>query len=163
MTIETLEYYILHYGYITIFLSLVLGLVGLPIPDEVLMSVIGFYTKEGYLTFSKALMVAIFGTLFGMTLSYYIGKFIGDKALGGILKWAGVKKNKLEKVEIWMNKYGFLTIIMGFFIPGFRHMTFYFCGMTNYPLKKYLSIGLISAFLWTLFYLSIGRFIGIIH
>ena len=160
---EKFEFYIVNYGYITIFLSLILGLVGLPIPDEVLMSIIGYYSNTDKINFVIALCVAMIGTVLGMTISYCIGKYIGSKAVHGIFKWLGINQNKLDRVDRWMDKYGFLTIIMGFFIPGFRHMTFYFCGMTHYSLKKYLSVGVIAAFIWTLFYLIIGRFVGVLH
>lgn len=160
---EKFEFYIVNYGYITIFLSLILGLVGLPIPDEVLMSIIGYYSNTDKINFIIALCVAMFGTVFGMTISYCIGKYIGGKAVHGIFKWLGVNQNKLDRVDRWMDKYGFLTIIMGFFIPGFRHMTFYFCGMTHYSIKKYLTVGIIAAFIWTLFYLLIGRFAGVLN
>ena len=160
---EKFEFYIVNYGYITIFLSLILGLVGLPIPDEVLMSIIGYYSNTDKINFIIALCVAMLGTVLGMTISYCIGKYIGSKAVHGIFKWLGINQNKLDRVDRWMDKYGFLTIIMGFFIPGFRHMTFYFCGMTHYSLKKYLSVGVIAAFIWTLFYLIIGRFVGVLH
>lgn len=161
MSTETIEYYVLNYGYITIFLSLILGLVGLPIPDEVLMTIIGYYSQTPAIKFHWALLVAITGTVCGMTMSYFIGRFVGDKALKGVFRWLGINQKKLDRVESWMDKYGFLTIILGFFIPGFRHMTFYFCGMTHYSFKKYLVVGLIAAICWTLVYLLIGRFVGI--
>ncbi|MDF0480309.1 DedA family protein [Vagococcus sp. PNs007] len=159
---EKFEFYIVNYGYITIFLSLILGLVGLPVPDEVLMSIIGYYSNTDKINFIIALCVAMLGTVLGMTISYCIGKYIGSKAVHGIFKWLGINQNKLDRVDRWMDKYGFLTIIMGFFIPGFRHMTFYFCGMTHYSIKKYLTVGVIAAFIWTLFYLLVGRFAGIL-
>ncbi|QIL46723.1 DedA family protein [Vagococcus coleopterorum] len=163
MTMEHIEYYVLNYGYITIFLSLILGLVGLPIPDEILMTIIGYYSKTPAINFCMGFLVAVIGTLCGMTISYFLGKFIGDKALSGVFKWLGINHKKIARVEQWMDKYGFLTIVLGFFIPGFRHMTFYFCGMTHYSLKKYITVGLIAAIIWTLFYLSVGRFVGIMH
>lgn len=159
---EKFEFYIVNYGYITIFLSLILGLVGLPVPDEVLMSIIGYYSNTDKINFIIALCVAMLGTVLGMTISYCIGKYIGSKAVHGIFKWLGINQNKLDRVDRWMDKYGFLTIIMGFFIPGFRHMTFYFCGMTHYSIKKYLTVGVIAAFIWTLFYLLVGRFAGVL-
>lgn len=136
MSMETIEYYFLNYGYLTIFLSLILGLVGLPIPDEVLMTVIGYYSQTTSIKLSIAFIVAVIGTLCGMTISYLIGRFIGDKALTGVFRWLGISQKKLDRVELWMDKYGFLTIVLGFFIPGFRHMTFYFCGMTHYSIKN---------------------------
>nr|WP_302470587.1 DedA family protein [Vagococcus proximus] len=134
----------------------------MPVPDEVLMSIIGYYSNTDKINFIIALCVAMLGTVLGMTISYCIGKYIGSKAVHGIFKWLGINQNKLDRVDRWMDKYGFLTIIMGFFIPGFRHMTFYFCGMTHYSIKKYLTVGVIAAFIWTLFYLLVGRFAGIL-
>lgn len=100
MTMETIEYYVLNYGYITIFLSLILGLVGLPIPDEVLMPVIGYYSKTSEIQFHWALIVAVIGTVCGMSISYCIGKFVGDKALKGFMKWLGINQKKLDRVEM---------------------------------------------------------------
>lgn len=45
---DKIEWFILNYGYLAIFVSLFLGLIGLPVPDEVLMTTIGYYCSVGF-------------------------------------------------------------------------------------------------------------------
>ena len=44
------------YGYAAIFILLALGLFSLPIPDELMVLLVGYFTKIGYLHYSFSLV-----------------------------------------------------------------------------------------------------------
>ncbi len=45
-----------NYGYIAIFLMLVLGIVGLPIPDEVMMTIVGHFINVSVFHYEVAIL-----------------------------------------------------------------------------------------------------------
>ncbi|ADM38617.1 putative membrane phosphatase [Bacillus spizizenii str. W23] len=83
-----------NYGYIAIFLMLVLGIVGLPIPDEVMMTIVGHFTNIGVFHYEVAILVSFVGALLGMFISYMIGRKAGHFFINKYGKWIGLKKRE---------------------------------------------------------------------
>ncbi len=69
--------WIAHYGYVAIFSLLVLGIIGLPIPDETLLLFVGYLIYKGQLRAIPSLASAFLGSLCGITLSYAVGRTFG--------------------------------------------------------------------------------------
>lgn len=65
------------YGYFAIFGMLVLGIVGLPIPDEVMMTFVGYLSSIHILNYEMCLLISFSGAISGMLISYFLGKKIG--------------------------------------------------------------------------------------
>lgn len=159
---ELIQQIIADYGYVAIFLMLVLGIVGLPIPDEIMMTIVGYFTHIDVLNYPLAIIISFFGAMLGMMISYLIGRKAGRPFIDKYGKWVGLKEKRMLKVEIWMKKYGPFSLIIGYFIPGIRHLTCYFSGIGKMELKTYISFAAIGAFLWCFIFITIGRLIGVI-
>ncbi|CAH2461752.1 MULTISPECIES: DedA family protein [Bacillus] len=160
---ELVQQVITDYGYLAIFLMLLLGIVGLPIPDEVIMTVVGYFTNINVLNYELAILVSFVGALLGMVISYMIGKKAGRPFIDKYGKWVGLKEKRMSKVAKWMEKYGPYSLVLGYFIPGVRHITCYLSGVSKMNLKTYILFAAIGAFLWCFTFITIGRGIGIIH
>jgi membrane protein DedA with SNARE-associated domain len=61
--------WITHYGYVAIFLLLMFGIVGLPVPDEALLTFVGYLSFKGDLQLVASLLTAFLGTACGITVS----------------------------------------------------------------------------------------------
>lgn len=144
------------------FFMLTLGIVGLPIPDEVMMTVVGYFTNSDVLNYELALLCSFFGALAGMIISYFIGKS-GAPVHRQVWEMGRAERKRMVKVERWMKKYGPYSIILGYFIPGVRHVTCYFSGIGKMEFKTYLSFAAIGAFLWCFIFITIGKCIGVIN
>ncbi len=157
---STMLQFLSDYGYLAIYGLLNLGIVGLPVPDELLMTTVGYLTTIGTMKFPYALFFSFAGAMSGMMISYWIGKKAGRPFLNRYGKWVGLKPHRIAKAEQWMNKYGPLSIMFGYFIPGFRHVTCYLCGITKMPLRKYSLFASLGALFWCLIFILIGRVLG---
>ena len=146
-----------NYGYAAVFIILVLGLFSLPIPDEVMVLFVGYFTKIGLLHYSFSLIAVFSGSLLGMLISYGLGKRIGSPLLDWLCKWLGLSKKWRKKTEHWIHKYGASAIIVSYFVPGMRHVAGVFCGISHMPIKTYTLYVGTSALLWSLLFLTIGR------
>ena len=62
--------WVTHYGYITIFSLLMVGILGVPVPDETIVAFAGYLSSKGDLMLLPALAAAFLGTVCGVTLSY---------------------------------------------------------------------------------------------
>lgn len=152
------EELITSYGYIAIFIVLALGLFSLPVPDELMILLVGYFTKIGLLHYSLTFAVVWIGSFIGMMFSYFIGKRAGRPLLDWLGRWMSAPRKWSDKAEKWIGKYGATAIIVSYFIPGMRHFAGYFCGMSRMSMKTYAFYTSISVGTWSLIFLTIGRF-----
>ena len=74
---DALLNWIPEYGYPALFLLLMLGIVGLPIPDETLLTFSGYLIFKNELALMPTLATAFLGSICGITVSYVIGRRLG--------------------------------------------------------------------------------------
>lgn len=158
---EFMDNFINQYGYLAIFLLLSLGIIGLPIPDEILMMFIGYMSQEGGLNFTLSIILSFLGSSTGMIISYLIGNKFGKPIILKYGKWVGLNNKRFIKVERWFQRFGPWTIIIGYYVPGIRHLTSYISGITQMKFKTYLAFACFGALTWVLVFISIGYFVGV--
>lgn len=150
------------YGYFAIYGLLALGIVGLPVPDEFMMTFVGYLSSISILNVQGAFVVSFLGSISGMLISYFIGKKIGKPFLRKYGMWIRLTPKRLEQLERWFNKYGPWTIIIAYFIPGVRHFASYFSGMNGMEKRKYCLFASVGAFSWCLVFTAVGYFLGVL-
>ncbi|MGE5458191.1 MAG: DedA family protein [Methanococcaceae archaeon] len=157
---EHLNYWISHYGYGGIFVLLVLGIVGLPVPDETLLTLTGFLVYKGELKMVPAFFSAYLGSLAGITLSYIIGRTFGLFIIHKFGRFLHITDEKLEKVHYWFEKIGRWALLFGYFIPGVRHIFAIIAGTSKLELWEFMLFAYIGALVWASTFFSIGFFFG---
>ncbi|MCY9691473.1 VTT domain-containing protein [Paenibacillus alginolyticus] len=148
------------YGYYVLGISLMLELLALPLPGEVLMTYAGLMVFQGHLNWILSILTAGLGASFGMTLSYWIGFKLGTPFFEKYGSKIHLGPDKLKKTSLWFKRYGNKLIIIAFFIPGVRHFTGYFSGVTRMPFRTYMVYAYIGAFIWTGTFISLGKILG---
>src|SRR2546423_12163672 len=99
--------WIVHSGYIALFILLMLGIVGLPVPDEMLLAFTGFLVFKGRLALEPTLMFAVLGSLCGISLSYALGSFFGSNILvGRVGSFLRLGPLQIEHMHTWYAKWG---------------------------------------------------------
>jgi membrane protein DedA with SNARE-associated domain len=144
------------YGYAGIYGSLVLGIVGVPVPDEILMLFCGFLVSKGELKYFPTLITAFCGSISGMSVSYFVAykleHYLKRKKKAFVEKIAGLSS--------WFQKYGKFAIIIGYFIPGIRYITAYFAGMSEIRYRHFITYAAIGAAVWTTTFITLGLYLG---
>jgi membrane protein DedA with SNARE-associated domain len=148
------------YGYSVLFFGLLLEFIALPFPGETTMAFAGFLSYTGRLDFPTLVVLAFAGTTAGMTITYFIGLKAGMPFIQRYGKWFLFSPAKLEKTQIWFERYGSFLISIGYFIPGVRHFTGYFAGIIALPFRKFAMYAYGGALLWVLMFLGIGKVFG---
>ncbi len=148
------------YGYAAIFGLLVLGIVGLPIPDETLLVFTGYLVWRGNLKAIPVLLVAFLGSISGITLSYVIGRTLG---LGFIHKWGRyvhVTESRLDVVHGWFNRVGHWALFIGYYIAGVRHFTAIVAGTSSLEYRAFAAYAYSGAAVWVCTFLGLGYYFG---
>ncbi len=157
---ETLQIWISHYGYFGIFSLLFLGIVGLPVPDETLLTLTGFLIYRGDLHIIPAFLSAYLGSITGISVSYAIGSTFGHRVLVKYGHYVHITEERLNKAHAWFEKTGRWALFLGYFIPGIRHVVAILAGTSELEMWEFALFAYTGGLLWTSVFLSIGFFFG---
>lgn len=158
--LEWIEGLFENYGYGVLFVGLLLEFIALPFPGETSMAYAGYLAYEGSLSFWPLIVLAFLGTTIGMSITYWIGRRVGLPFIERYGKWLLLKPDKFALTQRWFVKYGYMLIFVGYFIPGVRHFTGYFSGITAVPFRKFALYAYSGALFWVILFISLGKIFG---
>jgi membrane protein DedA with SNARE-associated domain len=148
------------YGYPGIFLLLMLGIVGLPVPDETLLMFAGYLSYKGDLQVGPALVAAFLGTSCGISLSYGIGRWAGLRALTRIGLFFHVGPLQVAQAQAWVRRWGPYALPVAYFLPGLRHVAAIVVGASRLPPGRFSLFAYAGALLWSGTFISLGYGFG---
>ncbi|WP_232695753.1 DedA family protein [Brevibacillus daliensis] len=159
MNIDILVPVIEQYGYAALFFMLWLGIVGLPVPDELVVASGGLVAALGYLDPVLAFVVDYLGVVSGLSIGFFLGRFIGPPILARL-----AKKKKLgpyiERSSALINRYGTYSICISYLLPVVRHVVPYVVAVGGMKFRTYALFAYPTGFVWTLAFYSAGYFFG---
>src|SRR5712691_9901018 len=135
---ETILRLVSQYGYAAIFCALMFGIVGLPIPDETILTFSGYLISIGHLNFLLTLGIAWAGSMCGITLSYIIGRKGGLFLVHKYGRYVHVTSGHLEKAHAWFERVGRWSLFFGYFMPGIRHFTAVIAGTSQLDVPSFV-------------------------
>ena len=94
------------YGYIALFVAMVLENANIPIPSEVVLGFAGFLISQQIFSFWTTFIVACLAGLVGSVLSYWLGSYGGRPLLLKYGKYIFFNEHKFQMAENMFNKYG---------------------------------------------------------
>lgn len=157
---ETLHHIILQYGYAGIFGLLMLGIIGLPVPDETLLAFCGYLAHKGELHPVLVVLAAFLGSCSGISVSYLIGRVPGFALLKKYGKYLHLTEERIERVHLWFRKIGRWLLVVGYFIPGFRHLSAIVAGTSKLTYLEFAPFAYAGALLWSTTFVAFGYFFG---
>ena len=152
--------WITQYGYLAIFSLLVLGIVGLPVPDETLLTFTGYLVFAGRLSLPLAFLSAFAGSACGITLSYTLGRTFGLTLVHRYGRYLRITEAHVEKAHAWFRRAGHWSLTFGYFIPGVRHLTAYAAGMSDLEYPVFALFAYSGAAIWATTFISLGYLLG---
>lgn len=157
---QHMNYLIEHFGYFGIIIALIGGIVGLPIPDEILLTYVGYNVFQGELSYILSLLSAFVGAAGGISLSYFIGYKFGLPLIKKIGPKVHITEEKIDRTKNLFKRVGPPLIIIGYFIPGVRHLTAYVAALNNFPFSKFSLYAFSGAILWSFTFITLGIKLG---
>src|SRR5215813_12279508 len=129
---QSMALWIGQYGYPAIFLLLVGGIVGLPVPDQLLLVVSGYLVLTKSLAIGPTIVAAVLGSIVGITASYAIGR-----SSGSYISKIRIAADRLENARRWFERFGGWTLVFGYFIPGIRNLIGFTSGMMRLRIRYF--------------------------
>ncbi|MBV9611889.1 MAG: DedA family protein [Acidobacteriaceae bacterium] len=157
---ESLFAWVSEYGYAALFGLLVLGIVGLPVPDETLLVFSGYLIYRGRLHPAWTFAAGLGGSACGISLSYWIGRTLGYQAVTRYGKYVHLTPARLESVHRWFERVGEWLLAIGYFIPAVRHFTALIAGMSKLEYRSFAIFAYAGAAVWVATFLLVGYLVG---
>jgi membrane-associated protein len=149
------DWLFLHYNdaiYVILFLVIFVetGLVVMPfLPGDSLLFFAGLNARAGNLDMATLLGLLFIAAVFGDNINYWVGRKIGLRMFN--LRFRGrplVKKEYLDKTDIFFQKHGTKAIILARFVPFVRTFAPFAAGIGRMDYRKYLAFDILGGILW---------------
>jgi len=136
--VEALQGFVDHFTYLGIFAVLLLGSLGVPIPEEMAIIAAAVLSHEGIIRWWLALPVCLLGVLTGDMVLYWVGRHWGED----VLNWRMVRLVLTLKREQWLQaayrRHALKTIVTARHVMGLRAAAFLTAGMASVPFWKFV-------------------------
>jgi membrane protein DedA with SNARE-associated domain len=157
---ETIIYWASHYGYGMIFSLLVFGIVGVPIPDETLLTFVGYLISRGDLHPIPSFAAAFLGSICGSTLSFVIGRTGGVYLLRKYGPLLHLTEDRIKRNENWYVRKGQWSLLLGYFVPGVRHLVAFVAGMHRLKYPVFALLAYTGGLIWSVTFILLGYYAG---
>ena len=137
-----------------------LGIVGLPVPDETLLVFCGYLIWKGRLQPAETFLAGFGGSACGITISYLLGRTYGHKLIYRYGRYIGLTLERLDQVHRWFVRLGTWLLAIGYFIPGVRHFTALIAGTTELSWPVFALFAYSGAAIWVVTFLALGYVVG---
>ncbi len=149
-----------HYGYLGLFASLMLGIFGLPITDETILTFAGFLIHQHTLAPTPSLVAAFLGSTCGMTVNYMAGRWLGLAFLHKYGARLHITPAQVVQVHDWFERHGKWLLPVGYFLPGVRHLAPFIAGASRLQFHQFALFAFSGGICWVLTFLLLGYFLG---
>lgn len=137
-----------------------------PIPSELIMPLAGFTARA---TPDKLNVIGVFlaglaGSVLGLLVWYYPGKFLGEARLRTLAdkygKWLSISSKDISKAKGWFDKQGSKAVLIGRLVPGVRTLISVPAGISNMHLLPFLIYSTLGSAVWVGFLTYSGYALG---
>ncbi len=157
---ESIAHWVAQYGYAGIFFLLLLGIVGLPVPDEWLLTFAGYQVFSNNLRLLPTFAFASLGSMCGITISYGLGRSVGLFVIHHYGRLFRITPEELDRVHAWFDRFGTWTLLIGYFIPGVRHLTAVVAGTSKLHPLLFSIFAYSGAMIWAATFIGLGYYFG---
>ncbi|MDD9150748.1 MULTISPECIES: VTT domain-containing protein [unclassified Sporolactobacillus] len=149
-----------NYGYLFLFCSLFIEMLALPVPNELLMSYVGYLAYQGKVNWALAVFFGTLGCIAGVTVTYWLGRHLGAPFFYKYGRYIHIRKEGMDKFSRTFDRYGKFLLLFSSFIPGVRHVIGYMSGITKVSFRAYALFSYSGYFIWVFTFIVFGKLLG---
>lgn len=150
-----------HYGYVGLFVALVLGNFGVPIGSEIVLPVAGALTATGHLNgLWMTIGVALAGELAGGSVGYAIGRYGGVPLIERYGKYVHFTHERLGRVHGFFERWGSFAIFICRFLPVIRGVAAIAAGVAEMNLALFYLWTFLGSLIFCTSLIALGNALG---
>lgn len=149
-----------NYGYLGMFIGMVLEAVIIVIPSELILATGGILAGRKIFSFWGAFLIGLLGSTFCAIVIYFMGYFGGKPFIKKYGKYFFMRESDIEKSDSWFQKYGLIAALIGRNFPIIRTLISLPIGIMRLSFIKFLIYTLIGSMPWTFVFVYVGYALG---
>jgi membrane protein DedA with SNARE-associated domain len=150
------RYLFLRHGYLLLFVYVFAVALGLPIPADPLLLLMGAMVGNHDYVFLTSLLTAMLAALLGDVLWYEVGRFRGRSVLGLLCKLSLEPDSCVRKTEAAFARRGAGALLFAKFVPGMSLVSVSLAGISRMRYWQFLLADAAGCGLWAGAYLFVG-------
>jgi membrane protein DedA with SNARE-associated domain len=147
-------------SYFGVFGLMLLEATSLPVPSEVVLPFAGYLVSVGRLEFWLTVALATLAGVLGALIDYYIGRFLGTKAVSNYGSRFFISKEQMKKMELLFGKHGARIVFASRLIPGVRTLISFPAGSARMGLAKFTFYTVLGCFGFNALLVYAGDYLG---
>lgn len=144
--------------YWLLFLALIGGAIGLPLPEDVILIVAGLLAHQKRVNLELVFLFCYGGIILGDLIIFAVGKKFGAALFNKPWFQKRISKRRLRKTRIRLERKSFPMIFFARHIPYLRTVTFLTCGAVKMSLVTFLLSDAFSALVSAPIMIALGYF-----
>ena len=149
-----------HWGYIALCGGILLGNIGLPVPEETILVLSGYLAWKGSLRLPIVLFLGILSAVTGDNVGYWTGRKYGPGAIERYGRWIQLTPERLKGAAAFVSCYGPLGVFVARFIPGLRFLGGPLAGATGLRPQAFVAANVLGAMLYVPLLVGAGYAVG---
>jgi membrane protein DedA with SNARE-associated domain len=141
------------FGYVGVFLLMLLENIFPPIPSELIMPLAGFVAARGDLNFVGVILVGTAGSVVGALPWYFAGAKLGQERIKHMAKrwghWLTLSPEDIDKASEWFDRHGKGAVFFGRLMPAVRTLISVPAGIVGMPMSVFLIYSTLGSLIWT--------------
>ena len=160
MPLDAVLHWISSWGYIAIFAFFAGGLVGIPVPDEMLLMLAGYLAFKGGLNGPGAVLAGFFGSSCGITITYLLGRTGGHYLIKRLFTFFNISHDRLDNAVALINSRGRWAMPLSYFMPGLRQATPFAAGALGIRFPVFAAATYPAGLVWASACVALGYYAG---
>jgi membrane protein DedA with SNARE-associated domain len=153
----SLVHYVLLYGVSLIFINVLLEQLGAPVPAAPALIVAGALSRDGKMSSTNILLVALLASLIADYLWFLLGRRYGYRILRTLCRISLSPDSCVRDTEARFERWGLKSLLIAKFIPGFSTVAPPLAGASGHSTLAFLIYDAIGALVWAGAAVATGR------
>lgn len=158
--LETVTSFIETWGYLAMFIAMVLENANIPIPSEIVLGFAGYLVAKGVFDMNMTIILGTLAGIVGSILSYWMGQYGGRPLLIKYGKYMLFNEKKFHLAEKLFLRYGGRAVFIGRLLPGVRTFISFPAGVAQYNMPKFIIYTILGTIPWTILLVWMGKVLG---
>jgi membrane protein DedA with SNARE-associated domain/membrane-associated phospholipid phosphatase len=149
-----------HYGYLVVFLGVMMESTGVPLPGETILIASGVLAQRGHLDVGDAIVFGILGAVVGDQIGYWVGREGGRPF---VLRWgryARITPERLARAEAFFARHGGKAVFLARFFAGLRVFGALVAGISRMRWSTFICYNALGGAVWATAAVLLGYILG---
>lgn len=148
------------FGYLGIFLLMLVESIFPPIPSELIIPFAGFSAAAGNLNVVAVILAATAGSLVGAAPWYIVARLIGLERIRWLAdrygRWFTLNAAEIDTASAWFVRWGRIIVMAGRLLPIIRTLISVPAGLAKMPVGLFVAFSALGMLLWNTVLVTAG-------